>query len=182
HSRTILMANNSTLPVSVGTEVFANEDIGPGVHYPRVKMVWGAAGVVNDASAANPVPVTATQSGTWNIGTITTLPAVVQGTGGASAWKVDGSAVTQPISGTVTANAGTGTFTTSGAITAIVPGTAATNLGKAIDSAVGSTATGIGALVKPVAPLATLAPAAADWTPLHVDSTAALWVRIIDSQ
>ena len=36
--------------------------------------------------------------------------AINQGTGGNSAWKVDGSAVTQPISGTVISNAGTGTF------------------------------------------------------------------------
>lgn len=37
-----------------------------------------------------------------------TIGKVDQGTGGASAWKVDGSAATQPVSGTVTANAGTG--------------------------------------------------------------------------
>lgn len=36
-----------------------------------------------------------------------TLGKVDQGAGGASAWKVDGSAVTQPVSGTVTANIGT---------------------------------------------------------------------------
>ena len=35
-----------------------------------------------------------------------------------TAIKVDGSAVTQPVSGTVTANAGTGTFTVSGTVTA----------------------------------------------------------------
>ena len=41
----------------------------------------------------------------------------------ASALKVDGSAVTQPVSGTVTANAGTGTFTVSGTVAATQSGT-----------------------------------------------------------
>jgi hypothetical protein len=53
------MADNSVIPVSVGTETFANNDVG-GVKYPRVKLVWGAAGAVNDASAANPIPITGT--------------------------------------------------------------------------------------------------------------------------
>jgi len=89
------MADNSTLPVSVGTEVFANNDIA-GVKYPRVKVTWGAAGATNDTSAAAPLPVSAVQSGTWNIGAIAsalpsgannigdvdvlTLPALVAGT------------------------------------------------------------------------------------------------------
>jgi hypothetical protein len=80
--------------------------------------------------------VAATQSGTWNVGLnagSNTIGIVDQGVGGVSAWKVDGSGVTQPVSGTVsvsgtvtvsgtvaatqsgswtvTANAGTGTFT-----------------------------------------------------------------------
>lgn len=44
------MADNSTLPVSVGTEVFANDDIG-GVKYPRAKLSLGATGVAVDAEA-----------------------------------------------------------------------------------------------------------------------------------
>lgn len=59
-----------------------------------------------------------TQSGTWNVGLSTganTVGKVDQGAGGASAWKVDGSAVTQPVSGTITANAGSGTFAISAA-------------------------------------------------------------------
>lgn len=84
--------------------------------------------------------VAATQSGTWNINNISgtiSLPTgaataakqpalgtagtasadviTVQGIASMTALKVDGSAVTQPISGTVTANAGTGTFAISAA-------------------------------------------------------------------
>jgi hypothetical protein len=46
-----------------------------------------------------------TQSGTWTV-----QPG---NTANTTAWKVDGSGVTQPVSGTVTANAGSGTFSTS---------------------------------------------------------------------
>jgi hypothetical protein len=42
------MADNSTLPVSVGTEVFANDDIGS-VKYPRAKLSLGADGSATDA-------------------------------------------------------------------------------------------------------------------------------------
>ena len=66
--------------------------------------------------------VAATQSGTWTVqpgNTANTTPWLItinQGGNSATvtasnALKVDGSAVTQPISGTVTANAGTGNFT-----------------------------------------------------------------------
>lgn len=80
--------------------------------------------------------VSAAQSGTWNINNVSgtvSLPTgasisakqpalgtagtasadviTVQGIASMTALKVDGSAVTQPVSGTVTANAGTGSFT-----------------------------------------------------------------------
>lgn len=49
------MADNTTLP---GTgETYASDDIG-GVKYFRSKLVWGADGAANDASAAAPVPAT----------------------------------------------------------------------------------------------------------------------------
>lgn len=86
---------------------------------------------VTQATAANlnatvTGTVAATQSGTWTVqpgNTANTTPwlmTVSQGGNSATvsaggALKVDGSAVTQPISGTITANAGTGTFTTSDA-------------------------------------------------------------------
>jgi hypothetical protein len=66
--------------------------------------------------------VAATQSGTWTVqpgNTANTTPWLItisQGGNaatvtGANALKIDGSAVTQPVSGTITANAGTGNFT-----------------------------------------------------------------------
>jgi len=97
-----------------------------------------------------------------------------------------------PVSGTVTANAGTGTMTVSGTVAStqsgtwnvgtVTPGTAATNLGKAIDTAVGATDTGTGTLVKRVDTLATLTPANGDWVAAQVDAQGAMWVRLIPEQ
>lgn len=56
-------------------------------------------------SNAGTFAVQAAQSGTWTV-----QPG---NTANTTAWKVDGSAVTQPISGTVTANAGSGTLAVS---------------------------------------------------------------------
>lgn len=52
------MADNSTLPVTGGTEVFANDDISS-VKYPRVKATWGPDGTANDTDIATgkPLPV-----------------------------------------------------------------------------------------------------------------------------
>lgn len=84
------------------------------------------AGALRTDSSASTQPISgtvaATQSGTWTVqpgNTANTTPwltTINQGGNSASvsasnALKVDGSAVTQPVSGTVTANAGTGTFT-----------------------------------------------------------------------
>lgn len=73
---------------------------GSGVTQP----ISGSVAVTN-FPATQPVSgtVAATQSGTWTV-----QPG---NTANTTAWKVDGSGVTQPISGTITANAGTGTFT-----------------------------------------------------------------------
>lgn len=85
-----------------------------GSNWDRLLLTSGALHVnVQNASLA------VTQSGTWNIGSITTLPALPTGAntiGGVNLAQytpvsgrlpVDGSGVTQPVSGTVTANVGT---------------------------------------------------------------------------
>lgn len=99
---------------------------------------------------------------------------------------------TQPVSGTVTANAGSGTFTVSGTVTAnlaagsnnigdvdvlsVIPGTGATSLGKAIDGVAGATDTGVASLAVRDDALAALTPIEGDWVPLRVDANGALWV------
>ena len=66
-------------------------------------------------------------------------------------------------------------------VTSIVPGVAATNLGKAIQSAQGTTDTGVAALVVRNDTLADLSGADGDYTPLQVNATGALYTTIDSS-
>lgn len=68
------MADNKTIKDGGGTDFTAAFDDISSVFYPRHKLVWGADGAVNDASAAAPLPVV--QTGTHNIGTVTTVTTV----------------------------------------------------------------------------------------------------------
>jgi hypothetical protein len=80
-------------------------------------------------------------------------------------------------SGTIT------TVTTVTAVTsvnAVIPGTGATNLGKAIDTATGATDTGVLALATRDDALTTLTPADGDNVQLRTNSTGALWVKSAD--
>jgi len=61
-------------------------------------------------------------------------------------------------------------------VTSVIPGTGATNLGKARDSALGATDVGIMALAVRDDTLTTLTPADGDYVPLRVNSTGALHV------
>jgi hypothetical protein len=70
-----------------------------------------------DPTGTTAQPVSGTVTVTQ--GTASNLKVDLSGTGAnTTALKVDGSAVTQPVSGTVTANAGSGTFAVSGTVTA----------------------------------------------------------------
>lgn len=84
------MADNVAITAGVGTTIAA-DDIG-GVLHQRVKLSQGADGVAVDVSAAAPLQVSLANTGA-----------------NATAVKVDGSAVTQPVSGTVTSNLAAGT-------------------------------------------------------------------------
>jgi hypothetical protein len=118
---------DTTYAYTPGSGGLASVDRIASTDYPHYKLKWGPAGTVTDVSAANPIPVTtgtvtvtgtvtanvgtgtqpvsgtvaATQSGTWNIATITTLPAIT------GAVSITGTP-------TVTANVGTGTQAVSG--------------------------------------------------------------------
>lgn len=99
--------------------------------------------------------ISAVQSGTWNIGTVTTVAAVT--------------AITNALP------AGSNVI---GAITNIIPGTGNTNLGASVDAAAGATKVGVLALGVRDDALATLTPVDNDYTEgLRVDSTGAHWVH-----
>jgi hypothetical protein len=63
-------------------------------------------------------------------------------------------------------------------VTRVIPGTSATHLGKAVDSAAGGTDTGVAALFVRDDALTTLTPVDGDYVPGRVDSTGALHVRV----
>lgn len=62
-------------------------------------------------------------------------------------------------------------------VTRVIPGTSATHLGKAIDSAAGATDTGVAALVVRDDALGALTPAEGDYVTLRVDANGALWTH-----
>lgn len=80
------MADNINVTQGTGT-IIATDDVA-GVQYQRVKLSQGADGSATDVSSASPLQVTLANTGS-----------------NTTAVKVDGSAVTQPVSGTVTASA-----------------------------------------------------------------------------
>lgn len=63
-------------------------------------------------------------------------------------------------------------------VTDLLPGTGATNLGKAADSPVGATDVGVSVLAKRVDTPATITPANGDYAPLQLTSTGALRVSV----
>ncbi len=62
-------------------------------------------------------------------------------------------------------------------VTSVIPGVAATNLGKAVDTAGGATDTGVASLAIRDDALTTLTPVDGDYVRLRTDSTGALWVN-----
>ena len=62
-------------------------------------------------------------------------------------------------------------------VTRVIPGTAATNLGKAIDAVAGATDTGLAPLAIRDDALAALTPIEGDYVPLRTDANGALWVH-----
>lgn len=90
------MADNVTANAGAGGATLASDDIG-GVQYPRAKLAWGVDGAAVDASATNPLPIQVRNSSGTEIGTA------------GNPIKVDLQS-TATITGTVTANAGTGPF------------------------------------------------------------------------
>lgn len=129
------MADNVAITAGAGTSV-ATDDVA-GIHFQRIKLVDGTAdsavaipgdaangldvdvtrvqGTVAVSAASLPLPsgaaTAAKQPALGTAGTPSAEVITVQGVASMTALKVDGSAVTQPVSGTVTANLAAGTNT-----------------------------------------------------------------------
>lgn len=156
----------ATAEVDSGTGVKVAVDTISTKHYQIFKLATGGEGTATEISSANPVPVgdgggsitvdnggtfavQAAQSGTWNV-TLSGTPSVAQ----SGTWSL-----TQITGG-------------------VVPGTAATSLGKAVDSAAGSTDTGVAFLGVRDDALTTLTPVDGDYTQARFDQYGALWVNV----
>ena len=123
----------ASIPVVIASNQGAVAVSGTLTAVTTVGTITNAVAVTdNSGSLTVDGTVAATQSGTWTV-----QPG---NTANTTAWKVDGSAVTQPVSGTITANAGSGTLAVS---LATVPSHAVTNAGTfAVQATVAATTTG----------------------------------------
>jgi len=171
------MVDNITLNSGSGGATLRTDDDGT-AHWQYVKLAWGADNTQTIVTTGNPIPVdlrTDNLSGNMDV-------------------NIAASGATVTVSGTVTANAGTGTMTVtddgsftlaanSGVdigdvdVTSVTPGTAAGNLGKAVDAAAGASDTGIASLAVRDDALTTLTPIDGDYVRLRTGSTGALWVQ-----
>lgn len=114
--------------------------------------------------------------GTNDKGFATGQPLIVRLSDGTDLSLIDGSGNLQVVVGAALP-AGTNNIGDVDVLS-VVPGVAATNLGKAVDDAAGATDTGVAALAVRDDALSTLTPADGDYTPLRVTSTGALWVTL----
>lgn len=118
------------------------------VDYAATKIGYGAAGSVTWVDASNPLPVSV----------IAALPAGTNAIG------------------KLAANSGVDIGDVD--VTSIIPGTGATNLGKAIDTATGATDTGVLLLATRDDALSAITPVDGDNAQLRVDANGALWVVV----
>jgi hypothetical protein len=143
------MADNFVTDPGSGGVTFASDEDGSSVHWPLVKLVYGALDTFTLVSTSNPLPVDLR---------------------------------TDNLSGNLDVNlAASGiTLNVSAAVTSVVAGTGATNLGKAEDAAHSNGDTGVMALAVRQDTDSSLVGASGDYAPLQVNSAGALKVEIFD--
>lgn len=172
--------DNVTLNLGAGGDTIGADDVG-GVKYQIVKLATGADGVMTPLSNAAPLPISdaggaltvddgggsITVDGTLTIqdggGSITIDGAVTV----SNTVTVDGSGVTQPVSGTLAVSSIT---------TSLTPGTSAAHLGKAEDAAAGSGDTGVMALAVRRDTVASSSGTDGDYSTLNVNASGRLYV------
>lgn len=147
----------------------------------KVEAFSGETLPVSLASTTITGTVAVTQSGTWDevgINDSGNSITVDQPTGSNLHTVVDSGTITTVASVTAIANALPAGNNNIGDVdvASVIPGTAATNLGKAIDTAAGATDTGVAMLAVRDDDLTTLTPVDGDFVPLRTDSEGAVWI------
>lgn len=151
--------SNATVTVSLGSALPAGSNVIGGVTQSGTWNVTASGTVAATQSGA--WTVAATQSGTWNIGSITTLPSLPAGTNAI---------------GKLSANSGVDIGDVD--VTSLVPGTAATNLGKAEDDAHASGDVGVAVWgVRNDNAATSFSGANGDYTPHAVDAAGSQFVK-----
>lgn len=163
------MADNVAITAGTGTNIACDEATYSGdttkIQLTRLVHVSGAEG----AKTVSEIVGTAGSPGTAVV--------TVQGVASGTVIPVSDGGGSLTVDGTVTANLAAGTNNIGDVdVLSVVPGTGATNQGKAIDSVAGATDTGVAALAVRDDALTTLTPADGDYVPLRTTSTGALWV------
>lgn len=171
-----LTANQSVnvSQINGATPLMGNGVTGTGS--PRVTLV--SDGTAISTAGYMSVKLDQTTPGTTNAVALSTLGANAVATGnGASSTGVLRVAQVNDGTGIL---AGVTTVTTLTGTTTLTPGTGATNLGKAVDSAIGATDTGVAALQVRDDALTTLTPVDGDYVHLRGNARGASWVAIED--
>lgn len=179
------MADNTVLNAGSGGDTIATDDIA-GVKHQLVKVEWGVADTATPVSAANPMPVVQTGThavnvtlgaettkviGTVNIAAAQTLATVTAVTAITNALPAGTNAI-----GKLAANSGVDIGDID--VTSVIPGTGATNLGKAEDAAHTSGDTGVMPLAVRRDADTALVSADGDYAPLQVNAAGSLKVAI----
>jgi hypothetical protein len=160
------MADNTVINPGVGGDTMASDDIG-GVKHQRVKISIGGDGSATDAVGG----AGAVAAGVQRVTLASDDPAVV------SLAALDDAVAGNEIQVDVVGALPAGTNNIGDVdIASHVPGTGATNLGKAVDNAAGATDTGVATLMVRDDALSTLTPIEGDYVPMRSDSTGRLWV------
>ena len=174
------MADNTTLNAGAGGDVIATDEVGGTVKYQVIKLALGGDGVAAFAPTG-----AGTEAGVLRV----TLPTDGTGVVSLSASTLAAleslttvSTVTTVSSVTAIANALPAGNNNIGDVDvlSVVPGTGATNLGKAVDSVAGATDTGIAPLFVRQDTLSTITPVVGDYAPGKVDSQGCQYVRVVN--
>ena len=160
--------NNLLTTIDADTSALAGAVSGTEVQVDVVASLPAGTNNIGDVDIASALP-----AGTNNIGDVDIASALPAGTN--SIGTVILGAGTAAI-GKLVANDGVDIGDVD--VTSIVPGTGATNLGKAIQSAQGTTDTGVPALVVRNDTLADLSGADGDYAPLQVNASGALYTEV----
>lgn len=158
----ITQFGGAAVPIGAGLEATA----------VRVTLPTNGTGVVGLAAGSASIGTLGANSGV-DIGDVT-----INNSTGASAVNIQDGGNTITVDGTVTANLAAGTNNIGDVdVLSVIPGTGATNLGKAIDTATGATDTGVLALATRDDALSALTPIEGDNVQLRTDANGALWTH-----